>query len=83
METTAAAKSAKPEKKFRWASLRDLVLIPPILLIMLIGYLTTDNFLSWSILKIPIEQSTQIGILVLAEALVLIIGRMETHGFVT
>ena len=77
METTAAAKSAKLEKKFRWASLRDLVLIPPILLIMLIGYLTTDNFLSWSILKIPIEQSTQIGILVLAEALVLIIGRMD------
>ena len=60
-----------------WGSLRDFVLIPPILLIMLIGYLTTDNFMTWGILKIPIEQSTQIGILVLAEAMVLIIGRMD------
>ncbi|MGY0398727.1 MAG: ABC transporter permease, partial [Ostreibacterium sp.] len=61
----------------RWDSLRDFVLIPPILLVLLIGYLSTDNFLTWGILKIPIEQSTQIGILVLAEALVLIIGRMD------
>lgn len=75
--TAATAPAAAPQKNFRWASLRDLVLIPPILLILLIGHLTTDNFLSWSILKIPIEQSTQIGILVLAEALVLIIGRMD------
>lgn len=77
MSNTAAAAPVAPKKNFRWASLRDLVLIPPILLILLIGHFTTDNFLSWSILKIPIEQSTQIGILVLAEALILIIGRMD------
>ncbi len=63
--------------QIKWASLKDLVLIPPIILIIFIGYLTTDNFLSWGILRIPIEQSTQIGILVLAEALVLIIARMD------
>lgn len=77
MTATTVHTQTTPKRTFRWASLRDLVLIPPILLIMLIGYLTTDNFLSWNILKIPIEQSTQIGILVLAEALILIIGRMD------
>lgn len=61
----------------QWAHLRDWVLIPPIILILIIGHFTTGNFLSWEILKIPIEQSTQIGILVLAEALILIIGRMD------
>lgn len=64
-------------RTFHWASLRDFVLIPPILLILLVGHLTTDNFLTWGILKIPIEQATQIGILVLAQTLVLIIGRMD------
>ncbi|UOP04077.2 ABC transporter permease [Conchiformibius kuhniae] len=72
--TTPPVRSAPA---FRWASLRDWVLIPPIILILIIGHVLTGNFLSWDILKIPIEQSTQIGILVLAEALILIIGRMD------
>lgn len=65
------------KNSFRWASLRDWVLIPPIILILIIGHFATGNFLSWDILKIPIEQSTQIGMLVLAQALILIIGRMD------
>lgn len=75
--TTTQSAKATGLSFIRWDSLRDFVLIPPILLVLLIGHLTTDNFLTWGILKIPIEQSTQIGILVLAEALVLIIGRMD------
>lgn len=63
--------------KIQWANFRDWVLIPPIILILIIGHMATGNFLSWDILKIPIEQSTQIGMLVLAQALILIIGRMD------
>ncbi|SUO92482.1 ABC transporter permease [Suttonella indologenes] len=76
MSTTTPNQSS-PSSGFRWSSLRDFVLVPPILLILLIGHLTTDNFLTWGILKIPIEQATQIGILVLAQAMVIIIGRMD------
>lgn len=77
MSTQTTQQFSLQKAAFQWSRLRDFVLIPPILLILLIGHLTTEQFLSWGILKIPIEQATQIGILVLAQAMVLIIGRMD------
>lgn len=76
-QVSQTAPNSASSPKFQWASLRDWVLIPPIILILIIGHFATGNFLSWDILKIPIEQSTQIGMLVLAQALILIIGRMD------
>ena len=59
------------------ARLRDLALVPAIVAIMIIGYLVNPVFLHWDNLVNVLQQQSEISLLVLAEALVLITGRMD------
>jgi ribose/xylose/arabinose/galactoside ABC-type transport system permease subunit len=57
--------------------LRDLSLVPVILLLLLVGFIVSPNFLTGSNMLAVLQQSTELSLLVLAEALVLITGQMD------
>ena len=61
----------------RLARLRDLALVPAIIVIGIVGYLVNPVFLHWDNLVNVLQQQSEISLLVLAEALVLIAGRMD------
>ncbi|MFF2813086.1 ABC transporter permease [Streptomyces sp. NPDC058000] len=58
----------------RW---RDFSLVPVILLLGVIGFIVSPAFLTEDNLIGVVQQSTELGLLVLGEALVLISGRMD------
>ncbi|WP_020523760.1 ABC transporter permease [Catelliglobosispora koreensis] len=59
------------------ARLRDLALIPAIIAIAVVGYLVNPVFLNSENLINVLQQQSEISLLVLAQALVLIAGRMD------
>lgn len=61
----------------RLARLRDLALVPAIVVIAIVGYFVNPVFLHWDNLVNVLQQQSEISLLVLAEALVLICGRMD------
>ena len=61
----------------RLARLRDLALVPAIIVIAIVGYFVSPVFLHWDNLVNVLQQQSEISLLVLAEALVLICGRMD------
>lgn len=69
----SAPRRARPALA-RW---RDLSLVPVILVLMLIGFIVSPAFLTTDNLVGVVQQSTELGLLVLALALVLICGRMD------
>lgn len=71
----AQEERARPRIDFaRW---RDLSLVPVILVLMLIGFIVSPAFLTTENLVGVVQQSTELGLLVLGLALVLICGRMD------
>ncbi|SHM07523.1 ABC transporter permease [Streptomyces yunnanensis] len=58
----------------RW---RDFSLVPVILLLGVVGFIVSPAFLTGDNLIGVVQQSTELGLLVLGEALVLISGRMD------
>ncbi len=70
---SAPARTATP----RLARLRDLALVPAIIVICVVGYFVNPVFLHWDNLVNVLQQQSEISLLVLAEALVLIAGRMD------
>ncbi|HKD97680.1 MAG TPA: ABC transporter permease [Micromonosporaceae bacterium] len=56
---------------------RDFSLIPVILLLLLLGFIASPNFLTADNMLAVLQQSTELSLLVLAEALVLIAGQMD------
>lgn len=76
---TAAAAPAAPARTAspRLARLRDLALVPAIIVICVVGYFVNPVFLHWDNLVNVLQQQSEISLLVLAEALVLICGRMD------
>jgi simple sugar transport system permease protein len=56
---------------------RDFSLIPVILLLLLLGFVASPNFLTADNMLAVLQQSTELSLLVLAEALVLIAGQMD------
>jgi simple sugar transport system permease protein len=80
-KTMGAGPGAAPAVRrlggLRVASLRDLALVPAIAAIMIVGYLVNPVFLHWENLVNVLQQQSEISLLVLAEALVLICGRMD------
>ncbi|MGX1853168.1 ABC transporter permease [Streptomyces sp. NPDC055299] len=56
---------------------RDLSLVPVIVVLGVIGFIVSPAFLTADNLIGVVQQSTELGLLVLAEALVLISGRMD------
>ncbi|MGW7001640.1 ABC transporter permease [Streptomyces sp. NPDC054933] len=57
--------------------LRDLSLVPVILVLCVIGFIVSPAFLTTDNLVGVVQQSTELSLLVLAEALILISGRMD------
>lgn len=82
-QTTVGAAPApsgtRPANRLRFARLRDLALIPPIIALLVIGYLIKpDVFLSQSYLvDTVLKYQTELALVVLAEALVLIVGKFD------
>jgi simple sugar transport system permease protein len=79
--TTAPATpspSTRTGRSWLWlARLRDFSLIPVILLLLLVGFIVSPNFLTASNLTDVLQQCTELSLLVLAEAMILIAGRMD------
>ena len=59
------------------ARLRDVALVPAIVVIAIVGYLVNPVFLSGSNVINILQTMSEIGVLVLAETLVLVTGRMD------
>jgi len=74
LETPVAARRAGG---LRLAQLRDLALIPAIIVMGIVGYFVSPVFLHWENIVNVLQQQSEISLLVLAEALILITGRMD------
>jgi simple sugar transport system permease protein len=64
-------------RTLKLARLRDLSLIPVILLLLLVGFIASPNFLTTGNLTAVLQQCTELSLLVLGEAMILIAGRMD------
>jgi simple sugar transport system permease protein len=76
-QTVAAVAARRRVAAPRLARLRDLALVPAIIVIAIVGYLVNPVFLHWDNLVNVLQQQSEISLLVLAEALILIAGRMD------
>ncbi|WP_433203293.1 ABC transporter permease [Nocardia sp. CA-107356] len=77
---TGAPTAAPPHRArihVRWSAFRDLLLVPPILLALVVGYFINTNFVSTANLTNVLSTMSGISLLVLAEVLVLVVGRMD------
>jgi simple sugar transport system permease protein len=63
--------------RFNVRQLRDFSLIPVILLLLVVGFIVSPNFLTTTNMVNVLQQSTELSLLVLGETLVLIAGRMD------
>ncbi|RZS36507.1 simple sugar transport system permease protein [Herbihabitans rhizosphaerae] len=72
-------KPGRPANRLKLAKLRDLALIPPIIALLIYGYtLKPDVFLTKSYLvDTVLKYQTELALVVLAEALVLIVGKFD------
>ncbi|WP_457032241.1 ABC transporter permease [Kitasatospora sp. P5_F3] len=74
---SATAVPAPAEPRFQLARYRDLSLVPVLLVLGIIGFAVSPAFLTSANLLGVGQQSTELSLLVLAEALILIAGRMD------
>jgi simple sugar transport system permease protein len=65
------------ERRLPLRRLRDFSLIPVIVLLLLVGFIVSPNFLTKDNMLAVLQQSTELSLLVLGEALILIAGRMD------
>jgi simple sugar transport system permease protein len=68
---------ATQARRITVARLRDLALIPPIIVVAIIGYFVNSNFLTESYLTSLLADMAWIALLVIAESMVLIAGKMD------
>lgn len=61
----------------RWSSLRDLLLVPPIILVLIVGFFVNEKFVSSDNLINVLTTMSGISLIVLAQLLVLIVGKMD------
>ncbi|MFF9542557.1 ABC transporter permease [Streptomyces albidoflavus] len=71
------AEDAAGRRRFDPGRLREFSLIPAILVLMLIGFIVSPAFLTVDNLIGVAQQSTELSLLVLAAALILICGKMD------
>src|SRR5258706_9763254 len=64
-------------RRFNVRQLRDFSLIPVILLLLVVGFIISPHFLTTDNMLAVLQQSTELSLLVLGEALVLVAGRMD------
>jgi simple sugar transport system permease protein len=68
---------AGPGRTFDFKRYRDLSLVPALLVLGLIGFIVSPAFLTSANLLGVAQQSTELSLLVLAEAMILIAGKMD------
>ncbi|MDH6706735.1 simple sugar transport system permease protein [Kitasatospora sp. MAA19] len=73
----ATAGTAPAGRRFDLARYRDLSLVPVLLVLGVIGFAVSPAFLTSDNLLGVGQQATELSLLVLAEALILIVGRMD------
>ncbi|MFF0116813.1 ABC transporter permease [Streptomyces prasinus] len=73
----AAAVPAPAGRRIEFARLRDLSLVPVLLVLCVIGFVVSPAFLTSDNLLGVGQQATELSLLVLAQALILICGRMD------
>lgn len=71
------AVAAVREPMFRLARLRDFTLVPVIVVLLVVGALISPVFLSSTNLIDVLQQQTELSLLVLAESIILISGRID------
>ena len=67
--------AARP--RLQVAKLRDLALLPAILVLLVVGFIASPIFLTSGNLLNVVQQQSELGLVVLGEALVLIVGKMD------
>jgi simple sugar transport system permease protein len=77
VDTTGTGSARTVQRTLILARLRDLALVPAIIAIAIVGYFVNPVFLSSSIIINILQNMSEIGLVVLAEALVLVAGRMD------
>jgi len=65
------------KRPFRWSSLRDLLLLPAVVAVLIVGYFIDHKFLSGANLINVLTTMSAISLIVLAEVFVLIVGKMD------
>ncbi|NUT50040.1 MAG: ABC transporter permease [Saccharothrix sp.] len=73
----SAAASGAPRSRVRLARIRDLALVPAILVLVVVGAVSSDTFLTAGNIIAVLQQQSELSLLVLAEALILIAGKMD------
>jgi simple sugar transport system permease protein/ribose transport system permease protein len=73
----APAPAAAGSRRLRLARFRDLALVPAILLLVVVGAVIDPVFLSSANITNVLQQQTELSLLVLAEAIVLIAGKFD------
>ena len=76
-KSTATAAAAPQRSGLRIARLRDFALIPAIVLIMIVGAYVSPVFLTRQNLINVLQQQSEISLVVLGEAMILIAGRLD------
>jgi simple sugar transport system permease protein/ribose transport system permease protein len=75
--TPAPPGPASPRSRLRLARFRDLALVPAILLLVVVGAIIDPVFLSTANIVNVMQQQTELSLLVLAEAMILIAGKFD------
>lgn len=75
--TRSAAAAVAPRRQLQIARLRDLALIPALILVGVVGALISPVFLTPQNLTNILQQQSEISLVVLGQAMVMILGRMD------
>jgi simple sugar transport system permease protein/ribose transport system permease protein len=76
-QTSERQRSGGADRGVQLARFRDLALVPAILLLAVVGALVDPVFLSFDNIVDVLQQQTELSLLVLAEALILISGKFD------
>src|SRR3954470_10060543 len=73
----SAAHALRPGPRLRLARLRDLALIPAIVAVGIVGVIVSPVFLTQSNIINVLQQQSEISLVVLGEAMILVAGKLD------
>ena len=77
LPSTAAAPAQSPGRATGLAFLKEFALIPPILVLLVVGFLVDPNFFTYRNLATVLGSSAALSLLVLGETLIIITGKFD------
>lgn len=77
VQATPHEETASPFQGIRWASLRDLALVPPLVALVIIGASLNDRFLTGDNIVNLFSTAAPLALLVLATTFILLTGRFD------